>query len=373
MAAHEQPAAFAAYIHKAGHNKEDACKGRRAFLCSALACAACLCLPSSPALAARAATDEERQRILAECADRLLFHEENGTDLRLQALQARDRRGAIPNNNRPPKKRVPSFSLPANPAAREGAIRRVTIASGEKVCALTFDLCELATSTTGFDADIVLWLQDNNVPATFFMGGKWMRSHERRVRELLQDPLFEMGNHAWAHGNFALLSPERMKEEILDTQCQYELIREQVRKNRSRSRIGNNFPLPECLHYFRFPYGRSSEAALNLLAKLGLEPVQWDVVAETGGNNASLDQARQVIDKVQPGSILLFHANLVPRGSFQLLRYVATGLRRQGYRFVTISELLALGTPLREKEGYFLTPGDNASLDERFGAEGTGR
>lgn len=371
MPAHTKSTACEA--RKTGHNRQEHCEGRRAFLRSSLACAACLSLPLSSAWAAGTATDEERQRILAECADRLLFHEENRSDLRLQALQARDRRGAVPNNNRPPQKREPSFSLPANPAAREGAIRRVSITSGEKVCALTFDLCELATSTTGFDADIVLWLQDNTVPATFFMGGKWMRSHERRVRELLQDPLFEVGNHAWAHGNFALLSPERMREEILDTQCQYELIREQVLRNRNRSQVGNNFPLPECLHTFRFPYGRSSEAALNLLAELGLEPVQWDVVAETGGNNASLDQARQVIAHVSPGSILLFHANLVPKGSFQLLRYVATGLRRQGYRFVTIRELLALGTPVREKEGYFVTPGDNASLDERFGAEGTGR
>lgn len=319
------------------------------------------------------ATAGTRDETLSLYADRLHFHEENGNDLRLQPLQARDRRGAIPNNNRPPQKRVPQFSLPANTAAREGAIRRVDIEGTEKVCALTFDMCELATSTTGFDADIVVWLQDNNVPATFFVGGKWMRSHERRVREILQDPLFELGNHAWAHGNFALLSQERMREEILDTQCQYEILRAQALRDRKRFRIGNEFPLPEVLRYFRFPYGRSSDAALNILAELGLEPIQWDVVAETGGNNASLEQAKHVVDAVKPGSILLFHANLVPRGSFQLLRYVAEGLRRQGYRFVSIGELLAMGKPVREKEGYFVTPGDNAALDKRFGAEGTGR
>ena len=319
-----------------------------------------------PALAAHA-----DPAVLAEYEARLRFHEENRNELRIPALQARDRRASIPSDARPPARREPRFRLPENPAALEGAIRSVE--TGERVCALTFDMCELATSTSGFDADIVLWLQDNSVPATFFMGGKWMRTHERRVREVLRDPLFEIANHAWSHGNFGLLSEARMREEILDTQCQYELIREDVLKNSGRSSLGDGFPPAPSLRFFRFPYGRSSETALRLLAEYGLEPIQWNVVAETGGNNASLQQAREVMRQVTPGSILLFHANLVPKGSFQLLRYVAEGLRRQGYRFVTVGELLALGTPLRERDGYFLKPGDNAALDTRFGPEGTGR
>lgn len=319
------------------------------------------------------AAEQEKADILADYAARLQYHMENNGDLRLPALSARDRRRAIPNDKRPPARRTPVTTLPPNPSALEGVVRRVHIENGEKVCALTFDMCELATTTTGFDADIVIWLQDNNIPATFFMGGKWMRTHERRVRQILRDPLFEIGNHAWAHGNFALLSPERMREEILDTQSQYELLREENIENSGRSGLGESLPPPEALRLFRFPYGRNSEQALQLLKEYGLEPIQWDVVAETGGNNASVSRARQVINKVQPGSIILFHANLVPRGSFQLLRYVSTGLQRKGYRFVTVGELLALGKPERVRDGYFEKPGDNAELDKRFGTEGTGR
>lgn len=321
----------------------------------------------------RLASAEETSDILADYEARRFFHEENNNDLRLSALQARDRRGAIPNDNRPPVRRVPERTLPPNPPASEGVIRRVRIANGAKVCALTFDMCELATVTSGFDTDMIIWLQDKNIPATLFMGGKWMRTHERRVREVLRDPLFEIGNHAWAHANFAMLTPERMREEILDTQCQYELLLEKTRKEAARSSIGGGMPTPEVLKYFRFPYGRCTPEALNQLAELGLEPIQWDVVAETGGNNASLARSRHVIGKVQPGSIILFHANMVPRGSFQLLRYVVTGLERDGYRFVTVGELLALGTPERAKDGYFEKPGDNADLDRRYGKEGTGR
>ena len=186
-------------------------------------------------------------------------------------------------------------------------------------------------------------------------------------------PLTESNRHMINKDTLSLMKPSAIvintsRGALIDSNALLEAL-----KDRKRFRVGNDFPLTEVLRYFRFPYGRSSEAALNILAELGLEPIQWDVVAETGGNNASISQARHVVASVKPGSILLFHANLVPKGSFQLLRYVAEGLSRQGYRFVSVGELLAMGKPVREKEGYFVTPGDNAALDERFGAEGTGR
>ena len=98
-----------------------------------------------------------------------------------------------------------------------------------------------------------------------------------------------------------------------------------------------------------------------------------DVGSETGGNNANLEQGRHVAAMVKPGSILLFHANLVPKGSFQLLRYVVGTLKMQGYRFVCVGELLKMGKPEVTRDGYFLKPGDNRALDTRFGPEGTGR
>ena len=130
---------------------------------------------------------------------------------------------------------------------------------------------------------------------------------------------------------------------------------------------------PQLPQLFRFPYGRCNDESLKLVAQLGLRAIQWDVVAETGGNNANLEQGRHVASMVKPGSILLFHANLVPKGSFQLLRYVVGTLKMQGYRFVCVGELLKMGKPEVTRDGYFLKPGDNKALDTRFGPEGTGR
>ncbi len=304
---------------------------------------------------------------------RLEYHKANKADLRLAPIQANDRRKAVPNDPRPPAVLEPSVMLPALPVAMEGTVRRVELANGEKVCALTFDLCELATVTTGFDADIVTWLQDKDIPATLFMGGKWMRTHAKRVRAIMRDPLFEIANHAWAHGNFGIMTPERMREEILYAQAQYELLRKEAIEEAGRIGV-YDAGIPPVPRFFRFPYGRCCDASLKMVNDLGLRAIQWDVVAENGGRgNASLAQGREVADRVKPGSILLFHANLVPNGTFQLLRYVVRELEQRGYRFVYVGELLQMGRPVVSRDGYFLRPGDNKALDAKYGIDGTGR
>jgi peptidoglycan/xylan/chitin deacetylase (PgdA/CDA1 family) len=70
------------------------------------------------------------------------------------------------------------------------------VAPGDQPVALTFDLCEQADDVTGYDRRIVNRLRDEGVRATFFAGGKWMRSHEEKAQQLMADPRFEIGNQA---------------------------------------------------------------------------------------------------------------------------------------------------------------------------------
>jgi Predicted xylanase/chitin deacetylase len=95
------------------------------------------------------------------------------------APDAQDARKALRNDATPPAKREPSVMLPPLGPDAVGTIRRVALADGAKVVALTFDLCELDTVTTGCDMDILGFLRAEHIPATLFMGGKWMRTHSR--------------------------------------------------------------------------------------------------------------------------------------------------------------------------------------------------
>ncbi len=280
-----------------------------------------------------------------------------------------DGRRAVPNDPSPPVRTVPKWTLSSLPSEHEGTIRRV--AMQEKVAALTFDLCELATLTTGYDAAVIDFLRSRKIPATLFLGGKWMRSHRVRTMQLMVDPLFEIGNHAWSHGNFGIMDEKRMLEQIRWTQAEYETLREEILALAARE--GRSVTLPESMNLFRLPYGRCSDEALALLAREGLEIIQWNVAAETSGDNGVPGLGKRVADQVQPGSILLFHANRVPRGTAALLAETVDILSRRGYRFVTVGELLRLGEPQRTRDGYFNRPGDNLDLDSRFGPDGTGR
>ena len=106
------------------------------------------------------------------------------------------------------------------------SIRRVQPRSGERLVALTFDLCERADQISGYDGAVVDFLRREHVPATFFAGGKWMRTHAERAMQLMADPLFELGNHAWTHGNLRVLEGQKAENQIAWAQQEYALLRD---------------------------------------------------------------------------------------------------------------------------------------------------
>ena len=110
---------------------------------------------------------------------------------------------------------------------------------------------------------------------------------------------------------------------------------------------------------FRFPYGACSPAALTEVANQGLMPVQWDVSA---GDAAFIQPAqaieRQVLANVQPGSIVLLHANGRGWHTEGALPGIISALKARGYKFVTVSELLAAGEPVMTATCYDSHPGD---------------
>ncbi len=274
----------------------------------------------------------------------------------------------------PPEPRAPRESLAPLPEAEDGVIRRVRPTSDRKLVALTFDACELATGSSGYEYRIVDFLRREKIPATFFMGGKWMRSHQERAMQIMADPLFEIANHAWSHGNFAIMDEQTAREQILWTEAQYETTRSALASKANAAGLDAALmdAVPRHMSLFRLPYGRSSPKSLRLLGSLGFKVIQWDVVPELPGDNSGSGLAAQAASRVRPGSIILFHVNAVPKMSNVLLENLVTLLRAKGYNFLTVSELLTTGPAETAKDGYFSKPGDNAAYDHKFGKDGTG-
>lgn len=273
-----------------------------------------------------------------------------------------------PDNNAPART-APVEPLPALPDARRGIIRRVALPAGDRRIALTFDLCERAATVSGYDARLVDVLRAANARATFFAGGKWLRSHPERSLQLMADARFELANHSWTHANMAVAPAEFRKRQVDWTSAQYELLCEELDRRLRARGLAPSGRGP--LRLFRLPYGRGGPEVAQFLNRQGYAVIQWDVVGE-GGLGTAQARAQAIADAVRPGSIVLLHANAVPKDTAEVVRRLLPLLARTGYATATVSELLDAGAPQTVAEGYFTLPGDNSIYDDMFAGHGTG-
>jgi peptidoglycan/xylan/chitin deacetylase (PgdA/CDA1 family) len=246
-----------------------------------------------------------------------------------------------------------------------GSIRRVKLPAGKKLVALTFDLCEAPGEVAGYDGGVVDYLRANQVPATFFAGGKWLISHPQRGAQLLGDPLFEVGNHSWSHRNLRLAKGDELRGEVIQAGAAYQTVASSLSGNscvRDSAALSRRAATP--VRLFRFPYGTCSPEALDVVANAGMLAIQWDVVTGDPFKGLTAEGiAKEVLRATKPGSIIVAHANGRGWNTAAALPLFIPALRAKGYEFVTVSNLLAAGQPEIASDCYELRPGDNARYD----------
>jgi peptidoglycan-N-acetylglucosamine deacetylase len=277
-----------------------------------------------------------------------------------------DKRLVRQKNRNPPQRLIPENIHAPLSGELQNSIRHVNPIGNKKIIALTFDLCESASGKSGYDADIVNYLRENHIQATFFAGGKWMLSHAEKTMQLMADPLFELGNHSWSHANFRMIDVKHMDEQILWTQAQYELLWESLRERVTAERMDplEMNKIPKTPLVFRFPYGACSSLALDRLKQYGLPAIQWDIVTgDPARGRSARDIARVILQQVRPGAIIVCHANGRGYGTAASLPFFVPRLRALGYDFITVSRLLTQGPAVSSRQCYELAPGDNLHYD----------
>ncbi|MEU2554019.1 polysaccharide deacetylase family protein [Streptomyces sp. NPDC013313] len=207
-----------------------------------------------------------------------------------------------------------------------------------KTVALTFDADMTAdqgpraAAGEHFDnPDLIGTLRLLKVPATVFMTGRWAEQYPAQARSLGHDPQFEVANHSYSHYAFTsdcyglpTVAAAGMRK---DVERAYAALR----------KAGVSNPLP----YFRFPGGCYDRQALRALSGTGVTAVQWDVVSGDAFATDADAVAKQVLDGVKPGSVVVMHCTRSAAPTTErVVRAVVPELRRQGYRFVKVSELI---------------------------------
>lgn len=264
----------------------------------------------------------------------------------------------------PLSRKTPLTASAPVPEHLRGSIRSVALRPGLKLIALTFDLCEDNYEIAGYEGRIFDTLRKENVKATLFAGGKWMRSHETRTRQLMSDPLFEIANHAEAHRNLRILQPDVLQDEILGPQRSYELIRQRFSETQCASAEPQAMQsVAPRITLFRFPYGACHAESMKAVNDAGLLAIQWDVSIGDPSPGTGPAAMVRAMKNVKPGSIIIGHANGRGWHTAEALPAMIAELKKQGFQFVTVSELLAAGTPVIADTCYNSKPGDTDRYD----------
>ena len=188
----------------------------------------------------------------------------------------------------------------------------------EKIVALSFDAA-WGNEDTQVLIDI---LEQYGVNTTFFVVGDWVDKYPESVQALAEAGN-EVMNHSSSHAHFSTLSTNEINADISACNDKIEAI------------TGVRPTL------FRCPYGEYDDHVIKAVNALGMTAVQWDVDS-LDWKGISADQiTRRVLDRVQPGSIVLFHnaAEHTP----EALPKILESLLADGYRVVPVSQILLDG------------------------------
>ena len=188
----------------------------------------------------------------------------------------------------------------------------------EKIVALSFD-----AAWGNEDTQILIDILDQyGVNTTFFVVGDWVDKYPESVRAL-SEAGNEVMNHSSSHAHFSALSTDEIAADI--TAC-----------NDKIEAITGVRPT-----LFRCPYGEYDDHVISAVKSANMTAVQWDVDSLDWKGIPAGQITRRVLDRVQPGSIVLFHnaAEHTP----EALPAILDALIGEGYRIVPISQILLDG------------------------------
>jgi peptidoglycan-N-acetylglucosamine deacetylase len=159
--------------------------------------------------------------------------------------------------------------------------------------------------------------------ATFFVIGHRVESRREILRQTFEAG-HEIGNHTYSHKRMPLKGSKAVRREI---ELAEDLI-EQVTGSRSK--------------LVRPPFGRAVRAYARASSSLGLQTVLWSVDPRDWDDISADEIVARTLAKVRPGSIILMHdSGPLRMNVLDGTREVLHRLSVDGYKFVTVSELLA--------------------------------
>src|SRR5215467_12367837 len=188
--------------------------------------------------------------------------------------------------------------------------------------ALTFD----DGPSTKLTPKLLDLLAAHHIKATFFVIGENVAEHPEIVARAAREG-HEIGNHSWSHPNFGKMSQENVRSQIQRT--------DDAIKNATGKR-------PTLL---RPPYGSITDGEKRWIHdQFGYNIILWDVDPLDWKRPGPAVVRNRILKETRPGSIVLSHD--IHPGTIEAMPSTLAELESKGFKFVTVSELLDMATPV---------------------------
>jgi peptidoglycan/xylan/chitin deacetylase (PgdA/CDA1 family) len=168
-------------------------------------------------------------------------------------------------------------------------------------------------------------LKERGIKATFFVVGQNAAEYPDILRRMASEG-HEIANHSWSHPALTKLGAEGFRKQIENA-------------NDAISRVTGKRPV-----LMRPPYGATSSILNKRLSEeYGLKVILWSVDPLDWRYRNSNRVFNHIVQNTQPGSIILAHD--IHATTVAAMPETLDALLSKGYKFATVSELIAMEVP----------------------------
>ena len=179
-------------------------------------------------------------------------------------------------------------------------------------------------------------LAAHHIKATFFVIGENVAEHPEILQRAIREG-HEVGNHSWSHPNFAKMSDESVRRQLKMTD----------------DGITKACGVRPTL--MRPPYGSLTQRQKRWIhEEFGYRTILWDVDPLDWKRPGAKVVKNRIVAQTRAGSIVLSHD--IHPGTIEAMPETLNELEAKGFKFVTVSELIAMAKPVTPKPLPSATP-----------------
>ncbi|QKF67359.1 polysaccharide deacetylase [Arcobacter venerupis] len=198
-----------------------------------------------------------------------------------------------------------------------------------KVIALTLDASG-RKGGTGYDSHLIAYLEKEQIPATLFLGGKWIDKNMEIVKNLASNPLFQIENHGYEYkpasvngkSVYGMEGTANISELVDEIELNAKKIEEITHKK---------------TRYYRSGTAHYDEVAVKVANSLRHEVVGFSVLGDAGATY-SAKKIEEAFANVKGGEIAVIQFNHPESHTREGIIRVIKKLKEEGYKFVKLSD-----------------------------------